>query len=95
MPTAHLPSAHRRSESAIAQAILRHTEVNTRKIQFVAVAALLLIAATSITSASTAPLANQKIDDGLGDLPHYSRWIDPTGRDPLGREVVRVSEARR
>lgn len=25
----------------------------------------------------------QKIDSGLGDLPHYSRWTDATGKIPL------------
>jgi len=23
-----------------------------------------------------------KVDNGLGDLPHYRDWIDPTGRAP-------------
>jgi hypothetical protein len=27
------------------------------------------------------PLA--KVDNGLGDLPHYRDWIDPTGRSPM------------
>jgi hypothetical protein len=25
-----------------------------------------------------------KVDNGLGDLPHYRDWIDPTGRSPMG-----------
>jgi hypothetical protein len=25
-----------------------------------------------------------KSDNGLGDLPHYRDWIDPTGRSPMG-----------
>jgi hypothetical protein len=24
-----------------------------------------------------------KADNGLGDLPHYRDWIDPTGRTPM------------
>jgi hypothetical protein len=24
-----------------------------------------------------------KLDSGLGDLPHYRDWIDPTGRTPM------------
>jgi hypothetical protein len=30
----------------------------------------------------------ESLDDGLGDLPHYSQWVDPTGRDPLGRALA-------
>lgn len=29
----------------------------------------------------------QKIDSGLGDLPHYSQWVDKTGRKPMGTRV--------
>ncbi|HEX6019426.1 MAG TPA: hypothetical protein VFZ28_15125 [Burkholderiaceae bacterium] len=25
-----------------------------------------------------------KIDNGLGDLPPYREWVDPTGRSPMG-----------
>ncbi len=25
-----------------------------------------------------------KVDNGLGELPHYRDWIDPTGRSPMG-----------
>jgi len=25
-----------------------------------------------------------KIDNGLGELPHYRDWVDPTGRSPMG-----------
>jgi|GEM_PF-4516070 len=24
-----------------------------------------------------------KMDNGLGELPHYRDWIDPTGRSPM------------
>ena len=29
----------------------------------------------------TVPVA--KTDNGLGDLPHYRDWIDPSGRSPM------------
>ena len=35
--------------------------------------------------AATAQVPGQKIDSGLGDLPHYSQWTDPTGKNPMGR----------
>jgi len=30
-----------------------------------------------------ADVAGQKLDSGLGELPHYSKWADPSGRMPL------------
>jgi hypothetical protein len=39
-------------------------------------------------SGATVQLPGQKIDSGLGDLPHYSQWADPTGKDPLRRVAV-------
>lgn len=29
---------------------------------------------------SVTAVAGEKIDSGLGSLPHYSRWADPRGR---------------
>jgi len=37
------------------------------------------------TAGASLQVAGQKIDSGLGDLPHYSQWADPTGRNPLRR----------
>ena len=53
-----------------------------------------LTAATLFLFAGPAPagadlvVVGQKIDNGLGDLPHYSKWTDPTGRHPAGHRVV-------
>jgi hypothetical protein len=33
-------------------------------------------------------VAGQKLDSGLGELPHYSKWADPSGRSPLRVAVV-------
>lgn len=30
----------------------------------------------------------EKLDSGLASLPHYSKWIDKTGRDPMGARVL-------
>jgi hypothetical protein len=35
-----------------------------------------------------------KIDNGLGELPHYRDWIDPTGRAPMG-SVMTANDATR
>lgn len=32
-------------------------------------------------AAAPVPVAGEKVDSGLGDLPHYSKWADPTGKN--------------
>jgi len=41
-----------------------------------------------------ADLPAAKVDNGLGDLPHYRDWIDPTGRAPMQR-VMSASDSTR
>ena len=36
-----------------------------------------------------------KTDNGLGELPHYRDWIDPTGRSPMGAVVTANDTTRR
>lgn len=38
--------------------------------------------------AGPAAVAGQKLDSGLGELPHYSKWADPSGRHPMGTRVL-------
>lgn len=33
----------------------------------------------------TVQVQGEKLDSGLGDLPHYRDWKDPTGKSPLGK----------
>jgi hypothetical protein len=40
-------------------------------------------------------VSGEKIDSGLGDLPHYSKWADPTGRNPLQARVAAESSDKR
>ena len=35
--------------------------------------------------APTVQVQGDKIDSGLGELPHYRDWKDPTGKAPLGK----------
>lgn len=42
----------------------------------------LTLAATQAFAAGTA-VPGEKQDSGLGDLPHYSQWVDKTGKDPM------------
>ncbi len=42
---------------------------------------------------TTAPasVAGEKADSGLGDLPHYRAWADPTGKTPMRPASVAVA----
>lgn len=43
-------------------------------------------AASADTASSPAvQVQGEKLDSGLGELPHYRDWKDPTGKAPLGK----------
>lgn len=42
-----------------------------------------LLTAYASQAFAAEPVAGQKLDSGLGDLPHYSQWADKTGKTPL------------
>jgi outer membrane receptor protein involved in Fe transport len=47
------------------------------------------VAAADATSpVTTTAAAGQKLDSGLGDLPHYRDWADPTGKAPVATKVA-------
>jgi hypothetical protein len=54
------------------------------------IAVSLLAFAFSATSAEQAANAviGQKLDSGLGQLPHYSKWTDPSGKSPMQVHVL-------
>ena len=60
--------------------------MNTRLV--LALSALVLAGAAVPVAAADKHVPGQKIDSGLGELPHYSTWVDPTGRHPAGHRVV-------
>ena len=51
------------------------------KVLAVIIGVLALSACQSLDTTVVMPAA--KIDSGLGDLPHYRDWIDPSGRMPM------------
>jgi hypothetical protein len=51
------------------------------KVLAVVIGACALGACQSLGALPTEPAA--KVDNGLGELPHYRDWIDPTGRMPM------------
>jgi len=48
----------------------------------------LVIAASPAMCGPVHFVDGQKIDSGLGELPHYSAWADPSGRHPTGYRVL-------
>ncbi len=40
------------------------------------------------TPAARSLVAGQKLDSGLGDLPHYRFWADKSGRNVTAQRVV-------
>ena len=65
-------------------------------LMIVALAAALPLQATtaSATDAPPATVAGQKLDSGLGDLPHYRLWADPSGRQPTAKPPAATSQER-
>ena len=50
----------------------------------VSFASLSTVAVAAERSAAPAnQVSGEKVDSGLGDLPHYSKWADPTGKNPV------------
>ena len=55
------------------------------------VAAALVVAASSLHADTGPQVVGEKVDSGLGQLPHYSQWADPTGKAvvPVSVQVPR------
>jgi hypothetical protein len=47
-----------------------------------------LSACASLDTASTSLTPAAKVDSGLGELPHYRNWADPSGRAPMAHVVT-------
>lgn len=50
------------------------------------------LASTSVLADSAGrvqnPVAGQKLDSGLGELPHYRFWADKSGKNPTATRVA-------
>lgn len=61
--------------------------------KFKSVSIAILVAATGTFAMAAEPgqatgqVPGQKLDSGLGDLPHYRLWADPTGKNPVRRSA--------
>lgn len=52
------------------------------KVIALAIGVLAMSACATLDADSTSPVPAAKVDSGLGDLPHYRDWVDPSGRMP-------------
>ncbi|MBI5716213.1 MAG: hypothetical protein HZC37_00810 [Burkholderiales bacterium] len=48
----------------------------------------LIALAALCVAVSASAVEGQKLDSGLGELPHYSQWADKTGRQPVAVRVA-------
>lgn len=55
---------------------------------FVSVSAALLLAASPALSNPGVSVVGEKLDSGLGALPHYSKWADPSAAKTPAQRVV-------
>jgi hypothetical protein len=64
--------------------------MTTRSLILALAAAGVAFAAATVATASAPSAApeGQKLDSGLGELPHYSQWQDKSGRRPTGHRVA-------
>jgi hypothetical protein len=54
------------------------------KVVALAIGVLTMSACASLDAGHASVMPAAKVDSGLGDLPHYRNWVDPTGRAPMG-----------
>ena len=60
-----------------------------------ACAATTLFATVAIAAEKPAPVqvAGEKLDNGLGDLPHYRDWADKSGKNVVRKQTKQVEAA--
>jgi hypothetical protein len=57
----------------------------TLKVIALAIGVLTISACASLDAGHASMVPAAKVDSGLGELPHYRDWVDPSGRAPMGR----------
>jgi hypothetical protein len=53
------------------------------KLVVLSLTAALAVASFAAAAVDSRHVPGEKVDSGLGDLPHYSQWADPTGKTPM------------
>jgi hypothetical protein len=64
------------------------------KVIALAIGVMTMSACASLDAGHASVVPAAKVDNGLGELPHYRDWVDPTGRMPT-RAMLTASDARR
>ena len=54
----------------------------TLKVVALAIGVLTMSACASLEASHAGVVPAAKVDSGLGELPHYRDWVDPSGRVP-------------
>jgi len=57
--------------------------IKTLKVIAVAIGIISIGACASLDQSEARLTPGAKLDNGLGDLPHYRDWVDPSGRAPM------------
>jgi hypothetical protein len=59
-----------------------------------ACAATTLFAATALAAEKSAPVqvSGEKLDSGLGELPHYRDWSDKTGKNVVAKQIKQAKQ---
>jgi hypothetical protein len=55
----------------------------TLKVIALAIGVLTMSACASLDAGHASVVPAAKVDNGLGELPHYRDWVDPSGRMPM------------
>lgn len=55
----------------------------TLKVIALAIGVTTVSACASLDTTGAHAVPGAKVDSGLGELPHYRDWVDPTGRAPM------------
>jgi hypothetical protein len=63
--------------------ILMKSTGQTLKVIALAIGVLTMSACASLDAGHASVLPGAKVDSGLGELPHYRNWVDPTGHTPM------------
>jgi len=60
--------------------VIMNTYGKTLKVIALAIGVLAMSACASIDAGQASAVPAAKVDSGLGQLPHYRDWVDPSGR---------------
>jgi hypothetical protein len=68
--------------------------IRTLKVIAVAIGIVSISACASLDSNQARVTPAAKLDNGLGQLPHYRDWVDPSGREPMAPMLTAEEQTR-